>query len=430
MITSTLDGKSYDVIVCGAGAAGVAAACGAAKTGASTLLVERYGYAGGTPNAAMIPSFDASKSCQDTSRMVVAGIRVDLMEEVERLEGGATADNPPEALVFHPDIMKVAMDRVLARCGAKVLYYTTVTDVLREGDTATGVELALRDGRARLHAKVLVDGTGDADLAFLADAPWRQDASLQALTHHFRLGNLHGSLDWRELENTCREAMDRAYQDGRARRFGGPWVIRVNDWEFSVNSTRVFGNPVDPWEMTACEIQAREDMVEIWRILRDGVPELRDSYIVSGAPQLHIRESRKIIGEYVLEESDVLGGARFDDAIAVGAWPIDIHPTDGFVGVHPHKETPPAPYEIPYRCLVPLNIDNLLVAGKPISTTHRAHGSTRVPGTSLATGHAAGVAAALCAQTGVVPRALNTALLRERLAAQGAIISAGQLVNQ
>lgn len=424
MKTSTLDGRSFDVIVCGAGAAGIAAACGAARTGATTLLVERYGYCGGTPNAAMIPSFDASKSCQDTSRMVVAGIRRELMEEVERLGGGATADNPPEALVFHPDLMKVAMDRVLARCGVTVLYYATVIDVLREGNLVTGVEVALRDGRAQLHAKVLVDGTGDADLAFLADAPWRQDPSLQALTHHFRLGNLRGSLDWRQLENVCREAMEAANESGRARRFGGPWVIRVNDSEFSVNSTRVFGNPVDPVEMTACEIQAREDMVEIWHILRDGVPELKDSYIASGAPQLHIRESRKIIGEYVLEESDVLNSARFDDCIAVGAWPIDIHPTDGFVGVHPHKETPPAPYEIPYRCLVPLEIDNLLVAGKPISTTHRAHGSTRVPGTSLATGHAAGVAAALCAQLGVTPRGLNVPLLRERLRAQGAIVSA------
>jgi hypothetical protein len=412
------------VIVCGAGAAGIAAACGAAKTGASTLLVERYGYSGGTPIAAMIPSFDASQSCQDTSRMVVAGIRLDLMDEVHRLGGGATADNPPEALVFHPDIMKVAMDRVLARYGAKTLYYSTVIDVLRDGHSVNGVEVALRDGRGRLHAKILVDATGDADLAFFAGAPWRQDASLQALTHHFRLGNLRGSLDWRELENTCREAMERAYASGAAERFGGPWVIRVNDAEFSVNSTRVFGNPVDPVEMTNCEIQAREDMIEIWRILRDGVPELKDSYIVSGAPQLHIRESRKIIGEYILEESDVLNSARFDDAIAVGAWPVDIHPTDGFVGVHPHKETPPSPYEIPYRCLVPLEIDNLLVAGKPISTTHRAHGSTRVPGTSLATGHAAGVAAALCAQSGVTPRALSPELLRERLRAQGAIISA------
>jgi subtilisin family serine protease len=120
----------------------------------------------------------------------------------------------------------------------------------------------------------------------------------------------------------------------------------------------------------------------------------------------------------------VLGSGRFPDAIAVGAWPIDIHPTDGFVGVHPHKEDPPPPYEIPYRCLVPLEVENLLVAGKPISSTHRAHGSTRQPGTSMATGHAAGVAAALAAKLGRTPRELDVILLREELLQQGAITNA------
>jgi hypothetical protein len=130
-----------------------------------------------------------------------------------------------------------------------------------------------------------------------------------------------------------------------------------------------------------------------------------------------------MIGEYVLEEKEVLGAARFPDAIGVGAWPIDIHPTDGFVGVHPHKENPPQPYEIPYRCLVPLEVEGLLVAGKPISSTHRAHGSTRQPGTSMATGHAAGVASALAIKTGRRPRAVDVPLLREELLRQGAIIN-------
>jgi hypothetical protein len=131
-----------------------------------------------------------------------------------------------------------------------------------------------------------------------------------------------------------------------------------------------------------------------------------------------------MVGEYVLDEKDVLGAARFPDSIAVGAWPIDIHPTDGFVGVHPHKENPPPPYEIPYRCLLPLKVEQLLVAGKPMSSTHRAHGSTRQPGTSMAAGHAAGAAAALAAKLGCKPRRLDVALLRETLRRQGAIINA------
>jgi succinate dehydrogenase/fumarate reductase flavoprotein subunit len=112
--------------------------------------------------------------------------------------------------------------------------------------------------------------------------------------------------------------------------------------------------------------------------------------------------------------------------VAVGAWPVDIHPTNGYVGVHPHKDAAPVPYEIPYRCLVPEQVDGLLVAGKPISTTHRAHGSTRVPGTSLATGQAAGVAAALAAREGVPLRHVNVSRLREVLVQQGAVVSAAE----
>ena len=424
MKTSKLDGKSYDVIVCGAGAAGIAAACGAAKTGAATLLVERYGFCGGTPVAAMIPSLDASRSCQDTSVKVVGGIAQELLEELENMGGMATPDNPPEALMFHPDFMKIAADRLLKRHSVEVIYYATVVDVAMQGRVITGVEAALRDGRARFRGKTVVDATGDAEIVFLAGAPWQHDRSLEALTYHFRLGNLSGSLNWRELENACRRAVDAAFEKGLIQRYGGPWVVRIADSEFSVNATRVYGSPVDPVELTACEMQAREDMLVIWRILRDGIPELRNSYILAGATQLHLRESRKMIGEYVLEEKEVLGAARFPDAIAVGAWPIDIHPTDGFVGVHPHKENPPPPYEIPYRCLVPLEVEGLLVAGKPISSTHRAHGSTRVPGTSMATGHAAGVAAALAAKLGCTPRELDVVLLREELLRQGAITNA------
>ncbi len=423
MRTSKLDGKTYDVIVCGGGTAGIAAACGAAKTGATTLLLERYGFCGGTPAVAMIPSLDASKNCQDTSIRVVGGINRELLDEIESMGGMATPDNPPEALVFHPDYMKIAADRLLKRHAVDVLYYATVVDVAMHENVITGVEAALRDGRARFWGKSIVDATGDADIVFLSGAPWRHDSDLEALTYHFRVGDLAGHLNWRELENACRRAMDAAFEKGLIERYGGPWVVRVADSEFSVNATRVFGSPVDPVEITACEIQAREDMLAIFKILREGIPELRNSYIICGATQLHLRESRKMIGEYVLEEKEVLGAARFPDAIGVGAWPIDIHPTDGFVGVHPHKESPPQPYEIPYRCLVPLEVEGLLVAGKPISSTHRAHGSTRQPGTSMATGHAAGVASALAIKTGRRPREVDVTLLREELLRQGAIIN-------
>jgi hypothetical protein len=204
--------------------------------------------------------------------------------------------------------------------------------------------------------------------------------------------------------------------------YGGPWVIRLHEGELSVNATRVYGNPLDPAGRSSMERRAREDMLRIAALLRSGVPALRESYVLAGATDLHVRESRKIVGDYVFSGDDIRMGRCFDDAIAIGAWPIDIHPSNGFVGVHPHKESPPAPYQIPYRCLLPRGVERLLVAGKPISTTHEAHGSTRIPGTSMATGHAAGVAAALACRAGVTPRRVDAVELRAVLMRQGAIL--------
>lgn len=422
MKLSALDGARFDVIVCGAGSAGIAAAVGSARCGAATLLVERYGFCGGTNTAAGVHSLDALRSCRDPSRMVVAGVAADLIEELRSLDGLGPRDNPPETYVVHPELLKIAGDRLLKRSGVQVLYHALVIDAVAEGGRIDSIDAALRDGRARFRAKIVVDATGDGDIAFFAGARYTLDRELQALTHWFRIGNLAYGRNWCEWEDACRQAMQQAFREGAVGSFGGPWVIRMADGEITLNATRVYGNPVDPCALTTAEIEAREQVRCIHQILRQRVPGLDTSYIVSGSTQLHVRESRKISGEYVLTEDDINNQTRFRDAIALGAWPVDIHPTDGFVGVHPHKENPPAPYEIPYRCLVPRDIDGLLVAGRPISTTHRAHGSTRVQGTSFATGHAAGVAAAMCAAAGDATREMNTDALRAELRRQRAIV--------
>ncbi len=418
MTFSSLDEKRFDVIVCGAGSAGVAAACSAAKAGARTLLLERYGFGGGILTAAMIHTFDAIKSCVDHDIQVVAGFARELLKEVSTLEGDATSDNPPEALTIHPEVLKIAVDRLLAQAGVTTLFHAHIYDALLTDRCVTGVEAALRDGRARFHGKVVIDATGDAEIAFYAHAPYQISSELQALTYHFRLGNVDPRPNWHQWEEILRTAMQAAHAAGEIKVFGGPWVIRLAAGEISVNCTRVYGNPVDPTQLSAAEIEGRAQMLRIWTLLRRTVPELAESYILSGASQLHIRESRIIDGEYQLTEDDILNGTRFSDSIAIGAWPVDIHPANGDVGVHPHKENPPMPYEIPFRCLVPKNTDGLLVTGKPISTTHRAHGSTRVPGTSLATGQAAGIAAALAVRHRIPIRKLDPALLRAALQAE------------
>ncbi|HMF78341.1 MAG TPA: FAD-dependent oxidoreductase [Bryobacteraceae bacterium] len=408
----------------------MAAAYGAAKAGARTILLEKLGFCGGTPVAAMIHTLDAIYSCEDTSQVVVGGYARDLVKEVTVMGGLATGDNPEEALSLHPEFMKIAADRLLERAGVRVLYHATVIDALMRDSALTGVEVALRDGRAQLRAGCVVDGTGDAEISHFAGVKWTLDEELQAITYHFRLGNVEPGSTWQDLEESCRVAMKEADARGNHLRYGGPWVIRLTDQEVSINATRVYGNPIDPEEFSSAEQRARESMLAIWRILRDGVAALRQSYILSGATELHVRESRKILGEYVLTEEDIRERRSFPDVIALGAWPIDIHPTNGYVGVHPHKDNPLPPYEIPYRCLVPLDVDQLLVAGRPISTTHRAHGSTRVPGTSMATGQAAGIAAAISVQDACSARRIGTLKLQKKLLSQGAILSRDQVVSR
>jgi hypothetical protein len=288
------------------------------------------------------------------------------------------------------------------------------------GDRVVSLELALLDGRSTVECDIVIDCTGDAAIVYQAGAEWEMDRSLQALTYHFRLGNVQPGRNWEWLENACRQAVQKHAPDDLI--YGGPWIIRLNESEISLNTTRAFGNPVDPWERSKAERQARADMLRLAGILQQEVPELQKSYLVTGATDLHVRESRKLVGIYTMTEDDILNCRVFRDAVAYGAWPFDIHPTDGFVGVHPHKESPPKPYGIPYRCLVPTRMDGLLVAGKAISTTHIAHGSTRVPGTSMATGQAAGAAAALATRKGIRPRELPLDELRDELSRQGAIL--------
>ncbi len=414
--------ERYEVIVCGAGSAGCAAAFAAATAGARTLLVERLGFCGGTPVAAAIHTLDAVRSCRDTAVRVVGGFATRFIDQTLALGGGAPEDNPPETLVLNPEHMKVAYDMLLREAGVEVLLHALVIDTKVTEGRVAGLELALLDGRSMVECDVAIDCTGDAAIVYQAEAEWQMDRALQPMTYHFRLGNVRPGRNWKWFEDACREAVEKHASEGFV--YGGPWIIRLNENEISLNTTRVFGNPVDSRERSDAEMQARADMLRLTAILQQEVPELQHSYLVAGATDLHVRESRKLVGAYTLTQEDIVNVRTFPDAVAFAAWPIDVHPTDGSVGVHPHKENPPCPYGVPYRCLVPTRMDGLLVAGKAISTTHVAHGSTRVPGTSMAIGQAAGVAAALAARNNIRPRDIDAVELRRELANQGAILPA------
>ncbi len=195
--------------------------------------------------------------------------------------------------------------------------------------------------------------------------------------------------------------------------------------EVTVNMTRVVDiDPLDPVDLTRAEVEARGQVTELLAFFRREVPGFANARVAATATQVGIRESRRIVGEYTLTRDDVLSGRSFADAVARSAYPIDIHNPSGS-GTTTHRLPAGASYEIPYRCLVPRRVDGLLVAGRCISTTHEALASTRLTPTVMTLGQAAGTAAAIAAEGGIEPRAVDTAVLRERLVRAGVDLRRG-----
>ncbi len=435
-----------DVLVVGGGPAGVSAAVAAARVGARTFLVERHGFLGGMWTAGMVLTLAAFNSLLRPYRRCVAGVGGEWLARATAL--GGAEDNEGFLLNSDPETMKLVADEMLEAAGVSILYHTWGAHPILEDGRVRGAFLENVDGRRAILAQVTIDATGNGDIAARAGAPWEKGQMLQPMTMPFRMGNVRLDRDKDHLApatipigpdpvvlegpllNTYSSrrldvdidyaAMRAARRRGELPPFGGPWFGGLEKDVVWVNATRVVGDASVASELTRAEVQGRRDTQSILTYFRDHVPGFERASLLHTSTQIGVRETRRIVGEYTLTEDDIVGGARFDDSIAVGCWPIDIHPSDGHVGVHAMHV--PAPYQIPYRTLVPLDIEGLLIAGRCISVTHEALGSTRIGATCTATGQAAGVAAALSAARGGSPRILSARLLRDALREQDAIL--------
>lgn len=415
--------KECDVLVCGGGTAGTTAAVAAARNGAKTVLLERYGFCGGIAVGALVHTLDGMRSCRDTNRFVVGGIGREIVRAMESMGGMAVADNPPECLTFDPEYFKLAADCILHEAGVEVLYHLFATAAVRDGANVEAVVAAGKEGLWEIRPRYVIDCTGDGDVSAFAGAEFEKDGQMQSMSMHFRIGGVADGVDWNTLEQAARRALDGAYASGRAPRYGGPWIIRIRGGEVTINCTRLYGDGTSTVDLSRAEREGRQDMMTMLNVLREDASEFRGAFLLASAYYIGVRETRRIVGDYQITGSDILNCRGFDDVIAMGSWPIDIHPSDGRVGVHPHKDDPPAPYAIPARCLFARGIDNLAMAGRCISATHEAHGSTRVSGTAMALGQAAGTTAALACQSGTALRHVPTGVLQQRLGSQGSILS-------
>lgn len=411
-----------DVLVCGGGCAGTAAALSAARSGAKTLLIEKAPFAGGIITSVGLPYFDGIADIK-SHRVVVRGIALELLAKTGVCKADAAEIKPHNPTIPNTFEFKVLLDRELQACGPNlsVLFNSFVCDAEASGGRITSIVVANKDGLVRIRPKVVIDCTGDADVAARAGAPTEQSAEVQPLTLHFRIGNVQPTAN---IGGLCKAALTAAQQRGELPFFYGPGVMFLfAKNEVYVHGVRVPANPTDAADLSRAEMQGRADALAMFHAWKKDVPAFADSYFLEAYPWIGVRESRRLIGQHVLTEKDIMGGRSFDDAIATGCWYLDLHPnktTLGSANDFTPEKVQPAPYDIPYRSLLPQKIENLLVAGRCHSATRGAHASTRVTVTAMAMGEAAGCAAALSLKSKTEVATLDGQKVREALTLQNA----------
>ncbi|HUU59582.1 MAG TPA: FAD-dependent oxidoreductase [Phycisphaerae bacterium] len=418
-----------DVLVCGGGPAGFCAAVAAARTGARTLLIEQTNCLGGIATAG-----GHNHICLYTAwgceQRVVGGIPYEMVRRVVEtgygVYGGGSAD-------FELEGLKLALEQMAAEANVRLLYHTLFAEALVEGGRCAGAVIQNKSGRQAVLAKRVIDATGDADVAASAGAPWEMgrpsDSAVQPCTLMFHIGGVHWDQvrAWRtdyQMQHVWAEAQKNGDMEPFQDNIMGFWWTPTRPDQVGINFTHVVGcDPTDAESITAATIEGRRQAFHMIPVFRKYVPGMEHCYLITTAALLGTRESRRIVGEVVLHEDDLMAMREWPDGICYGSFFIDVHNCTG-PGMDAETWQPAAGfrYQIPYRTMIPKEIDNLLVAGRCISVTHRALGSTRVMPQCAALGQAAGSAAALSIRDGVTPRELSTEKLRDHLRSAGAIV--------
>lgn len=411
----------YDVIVVGGGPAGVGAALGAARQGAKTLLIEQYAFLGGMWTAGMvIPIWDWENK---------GGIMQEIVDGL--MEEKHTAYSGP-LLGFDIEAMKLLLDQMMLNSNVTLLFHTWFSAPIMQNNTICGVIVENKSGRQAYGAKCVIDCTGDGDVAARAGAPFKvgreKDGATQPMSLMFKMGEMDyvqamdysaGPLKTTDLFFHMEHAAQAAGLNNYAFNFDRPYILSLPTPHQGIAEMTHVRNKsgINAQELSEAEVEGRALVHEAMDYFTKYMPQFRHAILEQTAPCIGVRETRRIMGEYELTLDDILEGRMHEDGICTCAFSIDIHQPDGLSqeGYEYHTK----PYHIPYRSLVPLKVEKLLVAGRCISGSYEAHASYRVTGDCVAMGQAAGVAAAIAVKNTIPPRNIDTRDLIQLLRNQG-----------
>jgi ribulose 1,5-bisphosphate synthetase/thiazole synthase len=439
--------KEVDVLVVGGGPTGIIAAQAAAEDGLNVMLLESRSFVGGNLTIGLpILGFLGQKGNQ-----IIKGLPQKFIDRLK--EQDAASEHRPcplhmsLTLVEQEAVKSVALN-MLVEAGVQVLFYVFCSGVVMDGDNLKGVIIESKAGREVILAKVIIDCTGDADVAYKAGVPCEkgnENGGMQPPTLMFCLGGVDTDklrLSIAQEPRTyltdfipseyfgqnnqyvlvgLRSHIQKAQEDGLKLPTERTILITgLRKGEMWVNMTRISGvDGTDPESLTRGEIEGRRQIDDIQKYLIQYVPGFENAFFTRSAPFLGIRETRRIIGKYVMTQEDILSCGRFPDAVAVASYPLDIHhPVGGGCTLTWCGDC----YDIPYRSLIPQKINNLIVAGRCISTTHEAMSAIRVMAPCMAMGEAAGRAAKLAVRSGVQPSDVDVKKLQHELLEKGAYL--------
>lgn len=413
--------KKFDVAVIGGGFSGVAAALAAARQGSKVVLIEKSNCLGGAAvNCLVNPFMQYSTEIDGKKTDLAAGIFKTICEKLKER-------NAYSNYSFLEEELKMILNDMVEKAGVKLIYHAYIFKVDKAGEHINSVSFATKSGEMTVKADCFIDATGDATVAYLAGCPTRlgreTDHLCQPMTLCFRLGNVDTEKFFKS-KKTLDEKYKEALKSGKLMNPREDILVFKTPIEnvLHFNTTRVVKkNPTSPEEVTEAEILGRKQVFEIYNFMKEYADGLENSFLMSTAQEIGVRESRMIDGDYILTEDDCKGCRKFDDAVVACNYDIDIHNPEGSGTSHYYFKKGEY-YTIPYRSLIPKKADNLLVAGRCISSDHSAQASYRIMPTVCCIGEAAGCAAGLAVTANTNVRNVDFKMIQKVLKENGAFI--------